>query len=189
MKKRTAFLDLDGVIVAWTDAVLAMYGVTMPPHPTRVPYETEKLVGTTAGELWDRINAGGVDWWANLSPYPWCHALHDAIAAEGLDVVFLTATCRSGNSATGKARWLRRHFGDDVPGRYVITARKELLAHPGAVLIDDRASNVEGFRAAGGSAVLFPRQWNDAAHIHDDGLVDHVIQELRRSFLPASAPG
>ncbi len=185
MAREVIYLDMDGVCVDWTTAVFQLLGRAMPAHPTKVPYDFEGMFGLTRTQMWERIDAQGADWWERLPPfehfYVLLHDLRRLAYGLGGEVVFLTAPCRTGQSSSPKARWLDRHAGVGNDG-YVITRRKELLARPGAVLVDDMPANVEAFRAAGGQAVLFPTQQNDGPPITGYGLVAYVVEAVRRAY-------
>lgn len=174
------YLDMDGVCVAWTEAVCALYGVPVPEGP--MTYDLHPYFGVSEDAMWARINALGTDWWAALPPYPWFRNLFSALAAIGPRVVFLTSPCTEGHSAAGKVRWIRKHVAPDFRD-YVITSKKYLLARPGTVLVDDSDDKLAAFSNHGGNSVVFPRQWNTGGTVHGDLIVDHVVAEVRSAFL------
>ncbi len=174
------YLDMDGVCVAWSEAVFQLYGVPMPTGP--MPYEFWELLGVTADEAWDRINAMGSDWWAALPPCPWFKDLYRGLQAIGPKVVFLTSPCTHGHSAAGKIRWIRKHVGTHCRD-YVITSRKHLLARPGAILVDDCDEKLQKFATHGGAAVVFPRQWNTGGFHEPTMIVKHTVARVREAFL------
>ncbi len=184
----TIFLDLDGVCVDWTNAVLRIYDMGLPQPPEKIPYNLDEYIGVDPEDLWTRINIRGVRWWEDLEPYPFFHEMFDSLSTLGPEVIFLTSPCISGNSCAGKVRWLKRHVGK-VHDRYIITTRKELLARPDTVLIDDRVDNIRRFTAAGGHGILFPRQWNDTPHVDDNDVPRFVVERVRQVLLSAPSSG
>lgn len=179
----TTFLDLDGVCVAWIEAVYALYDEPVPPGPMSYEQAGEPG-GRSADEVWDRINALGSDWWRDLPVYPWFPALLKGLRGLGPQVVVLTSPCTEGHSAKGKVQWMRRHIGGDFRN-YVITSQKHLLAHPRAVLVDDSDEKLEKFAAHGGSPVVFPRQWNSGGYLDENVIADTVVSRVREAFLRA----
>lgn len=174
------YLDMDGVCAAWTEAVFDLYGQKCPEGA--MPYDIHDTLGVKEDDMWARINALGVDWWAALPPYPWFRDLFSALHAIGPRVVFLTSPCTEGHSAAGKVRWIRKHVAPDYRD-YVITSKKYLLARPGTVLVDDSEDKLADFAMHGGNAVVFPRQWNTGGTVHADMIVDQVVREVRAAFL------
>jgi hypothetical protein len=162
------------------------------------PYHAEPdvLGGTTRGGLpvgepaftewmfWSRIN-GRQEFWEELKPLPWCHALIN-LAAHGLGVPWYVVT-RPGacawSSMAGKAQWVARVLGPGNVRRLNLTYHKELFAGPGVLLIDDHEDNVEAFQAAGGLALLFPRHHNK---LHTRA---HDPMAFIRDALGVPAPG
>ena len=66
--------------------------------------------------------------------------------------------------AEQKKRWLYEYFPQLSRIPFCVTSsgkQKALLAHPGAMLIDDHQPNIDAFRAAGGVAQKYPEEWND----------------------------
>ena len=103
----------------------------------------------------------GSSFWAEIEEYQWFTSLYKMLQnKEGVkEIVFLTSPSYDPSSACGKLFWLKSRFGRDFTN-YVLTSRKELLASPNVVLIDDLVANVNAFRKAGGHAILFPMVWN-----------------------------
>jgi 5'(3')-deoxyribonucleotidase len=173
---------MDGVLTAWSETVARMFGHRIPPPPAKVPYDIWESFGVSEKELWAAVNAEGPSWWEHLDEYEWSEELYARLQAlaTGRDalLVICTSPCAKGHSAMGKQRWMNRFTGS-IFRDIVITPHKHLLARPNAVLIDDSPDKVEKFRQYGGSAVLFPRQWNDGPDMLGDALVPYVVDQVR----------
>lgn len=114
----------------------------------------------TADDLWNAVRAKGIDFWKEIAPYPWADDLWRGCEAIAGDQVFIVSEpMPTGDSVAGKALWLDEEFSIG-PDRYMLGARKDLLAAPDRILVDDSDKNVAAFRAVGGHAILFPQPWN-----------------------------
>lgn len=158
----TIFLDLDGVLVDFVGPALALHRKAIPPRDVRWNFPDQ--VGIPQEAFWKPL---GFDFWANL---PWTRegrALLEAV--EDIDAPFgyLTSPCQTEGCAEGKRAWARKHL-PCRGAKVFIGSAKHLLAHPGALLVDDHDANVEAFRAAGGKAILVPRPWNTRREETDD---------------------
>jgi len=169
------FLDVDGVIADFFRGALAEHG--MIDMAARWPVgerEMPNVLGMTEDQFWHTIGKNKY-FWEDLAPYHWLDELVSEAKAIG-EVRLLTTPCRSPECYSGKYTWTRRF----VPGLEVIMCHsKQLLARPGRILVDDYEKNVDGWRANGGLAVLFPAIWNRAHAAADDPMAA-VRRELAR---------
>lgn len=98
-------------------------------------------------ELWktiDRIQGFWTDMdWMPDGPELWAFI-------KSYNPKILSAPSMSPDCIPGKKDWLARHVGE-VPA--IFESQKEKYAGPGKVLIDDRLSNIEKWRAAGGIGI------------------------------------
>jgi hypothetical protein len=101
---------------------------------------------------------GEVDFWRNLPKYPWADDLVAAITA-GCKCYILTSIGGGACSATGKIQWLQNHY-PELAKSAILTRRKEMLAAPGRVLIDDDPGNCQKWVERGGWGILFPHPRN-----------------------------
>lgn len=155
------YLDMDGVLVQFVEGVLRLFErpellATWP----KGEYRMSRVMGVPRAAMWAGIDAGGAAWWANLEPYPWTRTLAEQLG-EVAEVVIVSDPSGRGSAVAGKLHWLDVHL-PQLAGDYLFGPRKELLARPGALLIDDCAAHVARFINAGGRAVLFPQPWNPA---------------------------
>lgn len=151
------FLDLDGVLVDFVGSVMRLHGRTFDRTEwPRGCWNIHDVLGIPEVCMWERIDAAGSAFWANLMPYSWAYEL---IALAELSGKFriCTAPSMSVHSAHGKAIWLEKH---GLTAASIFCRDKHLLAAPGRTLIDDSPINCERWQAAGGTAVLFPQPWN-----------------------------
>lgn len=173
------FLDLDGVLADWTSSAIRACGrepdEVYATWPTGV-YELPEALGISANAMWRAVHARGEAFWASLEPFPWADDLW-ALCNRFAPTTILTSPSDAPCSHSGKAIWLRRHFGPKFR-RYLIGSPKDQCASPGAVLIDDRPIGCDAFEAAGGEAVLFPQIWNPVGRVADP--VAHVRDALTR---------
>lgn len=161
-------LDMDGVLADWCGAVCELFGFDLADWP-RGEYRVELALGISTEKLWRRLDETGDFWW-RLRPYPWAAEMVATLKPAAV----LSKPSKNPACWSGKAEWMRRHF-PDVP--LILCCDKALLAQPGRLLIDDYPRNCEAWRAAGGSVLLFPRPWNDAACWQDDPW-QHVKETL-----------
>jgi len=162
---RRIFLDLDGVLCDFASAAIRACGhepsaVWARLEPGEPSWNFWTAMGLTPNDFYGVLEAQGERFWQHLEPYP--GILDLVLGCQDIaDTYFLTAPTLDPNSLSGKVRWLQSRFGRGTgSGMCVLARHKELLAGPGALLIDDREETVTKFRAAHGDAILVPRRWN-----------------------------
>jgi hypothetical protein len=184
------FLDMDGVLCDFIGPAAALHGRDARAldwaagKGLDLAAQTSKVFGLGLDAFWWPIHAAGEKFWAELELTPWASGRAGLVASALRldDCVVLSRPSSCPTSAAGKALWLRRHFDGRfaVPSGAILCARKELLAGPGRVLIDDDDRNVAAWRAAGGAAVLLPQPWNAAGDQYfsaDPAAVLRVVRE------------
>ena len=167
-------LDIDGVLADFVGEAGRLMGYDPAVVDT---WDYYHKVGETEDTFWEKIDAAGAEFWAEMQPYPWAHDLFDLCKLKG-ETILLTTNSKHHKSAEGKVLWMQKHFGRSFRN-YLIGPKKEFCARPGTILIDDSDANCEKFIANGGSAILFPRSWNEARR-HADAAYQHVAVELIR---------
>jgi len=173
---RQILLDLDGVLADFALGVCRLCGRD-GPNADDLGRAVHEVAGITQGDMWRRIDQAGAKFWRELPATPWADELVKLCRAHG-DVVIATAPSQDPAAAAGKLAWIQRRFGRRCRD-YAITPRKDLLAAPGRLLVDDAARHVEDFTAAGGQAVLVPTWANGALREGVDVLAT-VAEALRR---------
>lgn len=167
------FIDLDGVLADFVRAALQVHGRTIADIPPGT-YELEKVWGLTGGEFWEPLR--GAAFWSNIDQTPEAlQIMHVARACFGQDnIAILTAPSQDPECYWGKKLWVRANF-PDLEGRLIFATpgTKQFFSSPINTLMDDRDSNIEEWRAAGGQGVLVPRPWNK----------DHQLDTLKETVI------
>jgi len=174
---KTVFLDLDGVLCDWAGAVCQLFEVDYETLDWSGGNDIIHALGCSKSELWRRVDAKGIDFWANLEPLPWLDELV-GLAREAGNMCVLTSPGHDPASAAGKILWMNEHLGGGKPFRdFLIGPRKRRCAHPGSLLIDDRDKLTDRFNDHGGTGIVFPRPWNSRSEFSDDPM-DYVREQL-----------
>jgi hypothetical protein len=176
----TLFVDMDGVCCDFMAPALALHGRSyneIYPHTTE--WDVSKVLGITDDQLWEPIEAAGIEWWENLP---------ELLTKTKTPIVFLTSPGRSEHAPNGKIAWLRRRFGREFRN-FIVTPEKHYAAGVGRYLIDDHPINYEDWckhadmqtlPQPGG--VLFPQPWNFRRDMIGREL-EHVESELKKAWL------
>jgi 5'(3')-deoxyribonucleotidase len=122
-------------------------------------------------EFWAPIHANEHEFWLNLEPFPWFRKLIDWVDKRAETWRIVTSPSRMPASYSGKAAWLKKHFGEHFED-FHITGNKADFANDDTVLIDDRPQNNATFVAAGGHAILFPAHGNHGYETVNQWLLD-----------------
>ncbi len=158
-------LDVDGVLADFVTAAIELHGGDVPTivneMTTTQQRDITKALDITPTQFWKNINEAGHEFWENLEPYPWAMELwyHCTKIAS---TTLCTSPSLHPTSVYGKVLWIKKHFGDSFED-FHIGSKKNFLARPGAVLIDDFAKNTKSFMGSGSGAtsILFPQPWNN----------------------------
>lgn len=142
----TLYLDMDGVVADFDEYAARTLGV--PPSQ-----------GIYPNEVWYKL-ADNARLYRDLKPTPYADALvHCATHVAkrlGFDVKFLTAVPK-GNDVPwafyDKVQWGELYF-PNIPVFFgPFSKGKHVHCQHGDILVDDRVSNIEEWRAAGGIAI------------------------------------
>jgi hypothetical protein len=191
------YVDLDGVLVDFVAGVHEAFGVNYScqnypykpgmwdmlediPRPGATPLKNGVSNFFSFAEINDACTK---KFWQNLL---WTHDGHDIWreiffkAGNKLDkLVFLTTPMPNSESYEGKVKWVELNV-PLMEKRTVITVTpKSNFASPTSLLIDDKDTNVEEFRAAGGHAILINRPWNKGHEKANDTYAEFV-KDLKR---------
>lgn len=166
------FLDLDDVLNKFTMWALRHVGCPVNDDLDYSQYDRDwgyDIVlaanelhsdrGFSKNEFWGCF---GQDDWASVPPSDECLAiLCAARAIVGTENVYiLTRPVPYPGCLEGKRLWIKRYLPPEMEENYLIGKAKFVCSQPGHFLIDDVEKNVNDWRDANGSAVLFPRPWN-----------------------------
>jgi len=171
------FLDCDGVISDFIGGCLKLVGKTYKDQFEfmRKPFSwslSELFAPLDESELLSKMD---VDFWENLEPYPWAKDLVEYLGKRFKDdLVLCTSAGYLGGdhnyfakAVAGKEKWILKHF-PQFATRTIICFRKEYLASPYHLLIDDSEPTVRKFVNNNGIGVLFPQDWNSLySHLAD----------------------
>ena len=184
---KTVYLDLDGVLVNFLGGLHKSLGVSYSYE--NYPYEKGKWNMLTDIKGFDDIPATfeqcndccTISFWQNLE---WMHDGYNILTAieykfAPARIYLLTTPMPNYESPTGKWLWIQDNMSMYLKRTIITQAPKHLLARPDTLLIDDKDENVDGFREAGGKALLVPRPWNHA-HLQTDRTVEVVKEFLER---------
>jgi hypothetical protein len=157
-------VDLDGVLANFLYGALGAFGrVDLYDNWPIGQWNISTVLGISTNDFWTRIMSFGHEFWEALPAYPWTMELWEILSTitndQGAQLAICTAPSRSSDCAKGKVMWMQKIFGKTFMD-YVITQKKNLLAGPKTVLIDDREDNVIKFSAEGGVGILFPGRTN-----------------------------
>jgi 5' nucleotidase, deoxy (Pyrimidine), cytosolic type C protein (NT5C) len=175
----TCYLDMDGVLVDFTNGAFRLHNTFLAPHETDWDFCIKMgFAHATDPAFWGPMDA---KFWANLDWTVEGRELLDGVEKLfGNNVVLLTAPPPGSLEATaGKIEWVRKHL-PQYESRLMVGKAKHLLAGPRKILVDDNDTNVFKFNEHGGSSVLVPRPWNSCKHQCVDG--NHDVESLLQTI-------
>ncbi len=180
MARLTVFCDIDGVVADFVGGACRAHGWDnpwlVPNTPWTGEFELINIFGVSKEQFWRPIDDLGQTFWRTLETTPEANELYSLAHSFGDDVAFLTAPSDDPSCVPGKRSWIAGNF-PKTPVIFAQASAKRLLAHPKALLIDDKDSNVEEFYKAGGHAILVPRPWNK---LHKLDTLDYVRTEVAK---------
>jgi hypothetical protein len=167
-------VDMDGLLTNFDDAACLAHGFPIQMlHDYRQPGEWSliPIFARMRGEImsveefWRVIGEHGELFWTSLAQTEWMDPLLQLVKEfNGSDWHVVTAPSHCPTSYSGKVKWLKSRLGKEFD-RVLATPHKEILAMPGVILIDDNEQNIQRFKLAGGSGILFPIMGNCLHHL------------------------
>ena len=148
------YCDMDGVIVDFDKGYFDLTG-------------ERASFGTDPEKFWAPITKAGVAFWLKLPWMPDGKQLWNHIKKYNPEL--LSAPSREESSKIGKRLWVKRN----VPGTKLIlrsAERKQEFATPNAILIDDRADNIQRWKDAGGIGIHHTSAENTIKQLQKLGL-------------------
>ena len=113
------------------------------------PKDFERIFGMT--EFWKFIDQTvGVGFWSGMNWMPNGERLWNFI--KGYTPELLTSPSRDNTSRLGKQLWAKHNLDPKPRVIFAYSADKKRYANENSILIDDKPSNIEQWRAAGGIA-------------------------------------
>jgi len=157
MRQPVIFFDMDGVLARFVDGSLARHGLpAIPPHD--INWNFYDRFGLSDPEFWKPLEDSA--FWASLEPHGDGMDLFGRVLAHvGPERIGFLSSPGCRGSVDGKKDWLSKHL-PDVAKNHFFGVKKEMVAAPCKLLIDDHDPNIDKFAAAGGRTVLVPRSWN-----------------------------
>ena len=146
------YLDMDGVVADFEQRFKDLSGME--------PKEFEAKYGKNA--FWDFIDEGNnkIKFWVGIPPMEGASQLVNYVSKH--DYVILTAPSIKKQSRLGKALWIRNHVGKIFPTKPTVifkAAKEKHKVKPSLtekdILIDDKASTIDNWNAAGGTGILY----------------------------------
>ena len=145
------YVDMDGVVADFDTRFRDLSGMA--------PRDFEAKYGKKA--FWDLIDEENkVKFWVGIPPMPGASELISFVAKH--DYEMLTAPSIKKQSRLGKNLWIRNHTGDIFPSKPRVNfkaAKEKHLIKPQLtsfdILIDDKASTIDSWNAAGGTGILY----------------------------------
>lgn len=166
-KNWTFYVDMDGVVTDLMSSIIALIYDESAVKPLlrgwpKGTYDMSEALGKPEERIWSAIGREGVEFWRDLSKYPWSAQLINRLQELG-DVVFLSSPSRDPKSAAGKLQWIETNFPNEARD-YILAPsdHKWRAASPTGILIDDSQDNIDDWNEHGGVGLLFPQPWNDA---------------------------
>ena len=158
------FVDMDNVMVDYYSGLAAtradLSWIERETDPLEYGDECRRTFGGREHDLLEHLYKLPHQFWAYLQVMPGLAKLLDAVVKFDPDWRVLTRGVESEAAWSGKYAWMKRYFPKEQ-GRLIIMgyvqshtawSGKELIAGPGAILIDDSPNNCLKWDAAGGNA-------------------------------------
>ena len=141
LQKYTIFCDMDGVIADFDERFDYFAGIS--PRAYESQYGKKKF--------WNLINDAGAGFWIGIKWMSDGKKLWNYI--QKYTPILLSAPSNESSSRFGKREWVKNH----LPGVKLILSKapdKKNYSGKEHILIDDRASNIQDWIAAGGIGIL-----------------------------------
>lgn len=138
-KKYNLFIDLDGVLVDFNKGYFELTGTDIG----------DRFHGGKA--FWDPIDKAGVEFWVDLTWTEDGKKLWDYVKEYKPEI--LSSPSDKDESKVGKRKWVEK----ELPDTHLIlrsAENKKEFACLHCILIDDRKSNIDSWKDAGGIGIL-----------------------------------
>jgi cytidyltransferase-like protein len=155
-EKYKIYCDMDGVIVDFEDGYEKLTGKNIKGQHTKGD-----------SNFWQPITDAGIKFWAGLKWMSDGKELWSYIKQYNPEL--LSAPSREESSKIGKHVWVK----NNIPGTKLIlksASRKQELAAPDAILIDDRTDNIQQWKDAGGIGILHTSAKDTIKQLQELGL-------------------
>ena len=155
-------LDMDGVLANFHEFLIKLFNIKYEDYIKLNSPSCDNLINLPLNEIFNKINKQEKIF-ENLSVYPWaldliklCKQYSDDIIITSKPFIDISKTW------TEKIIWLQKNniLNDKIS--IMLGDRKELLAKPDRILIDDDPYNCKLFKKYRGKAILFPAIYNES---------------------------
>lgn len=172
--RKTIIADLDGSVADYDGAIGRLFGADMAALRANAgadaPFTSHGLLGLGFQDVVNAIHGNDsgalaakrmADFWESIEPYPgaidFLHRLRELAPLS-----FVTQPFALPGVKEGKGAWLRRHGLGDLAVEFSDpeTGKRDHLASPDTILVDDNDMHLAAFDRAGGHAVCVPQPWN-----------------------------
>lgn len=157
---KKVFLDLDGVLSNLMKSVINIFG----ENRNKEVYYLHESYGLSEERFWELIYDYDENFWFNIEPYEWADDIYRKVSKY--DVYILSSPAPHYQCFSNKFKWVCKYFPDLYKKCYFVN-KKEFLAKPDSLLVDDNDDNIEKFIENGGHGILFPQDWNKNRDIVD----------------------
>jgi nicotinamide mononucleotide adenylyltransferase len=153
-KEYKIYCDMDGVLVDFDKGYKDLTG-------------TEASFSTDPKQFWEPIQKAGAAFWIKLKWMPDGKQLWNYIQKYNPEL--LSAPSRDESSKIGKFVWVKRNMPET---KLILRAaeQKQQFAKPNAILIDDRADNIQRWKDAGGVGIHHTSTADTIKQLQDLGL-------------------
>ncbi len=181
---KTFIFDMDGVLVDLEGALVSLadrLGLSLPPGPAKGLHIWRDL---KYRRVMQYISMSS-DFWINLEPLPSGLQAFKTLKSEGNTT--LICTCPFDASCISQKITWCEHYLDIGLDDITVMRRKELMAAPRRILIDDKIDNCNAFDAAGGTSILVNQPWSPYESFSNkpaSGVIvadpNHILEVLRQ---------
>lgn len=146
------------------------------PYPSQTVFDNYSWIFDKYGKHSCYKRMQGHLFWTSMEKFPWSDRLIQIVdkATEG-NWVFLTKPMADPYCYSGKAEWIRKHYPQFSNKLCIVAAPKMYFARDQYdILIDDKPSNIDEWKIAGGTPLL----WQEISADFDPKGVDFVLDNL-----------
>ena len=179
----TAYLDVCGVLADTPRAALEFHGLSVDIY-NKPEFRGIWDIADVSGMPWDAFwnPLANHDFWLSVPPMADAYKIvHMLERRFGDNIVLLTAHTsfqhepNNHHFSSGRHAWINRYM-PEYRDKFFIGHDKWRLAHPNAILFDDKDKNIELFKKAGGRAITIPRAWN---RMHNRTALNYLPEALQ----------
>ncbi len=170
------FVDLDGVITDFDSRYAHYTGVS--PEEMDAQLTTQYGKKKAQSMFWSKVDGVGAKFWEDMEYMPDAQQLINFL--KPYEYKFLSSPSRSATSREGKTNWAKREFPNiELILRIANQKQEQEFAGPKNILIDDRPSNIEQWKAKGGIGILHKSAFDTIKQLEKLGFKKGSIDEIQ----------